>query len=108
MSRFKDLQANTPVGIALESVAPPTLTETGWDVLLALFGDEMGGLKLDRLAAVCSVAPLKLTAYLAELENRRLVTGRGDPSTNDVRAILTAHGRSVLRRYFAAASDLTD
>lgn len=85
---------------------PETVGETGWDILLALHSDRDFRLGFQRLASMVSVPHEILDRRLGALEERRLITGTRDPSTDELLAVLTETGRGLLDRYFSATKDL--
>ena len=104
MSRDKDLGTRTRM--RPENFAPALFAPTAWDALLALFADQRDGMSLAGLAGMCSVPALRLTDHLAQLEDHDLVTGRSDPQTGEVLALLSVKGRGLMRRYLSATSEL--
>src|SRR5262245_33105781 len=89
------------------SFLPPAMVEeTGWDILLALHADRQAEISLERLAAIVSVPPSTMIAWLGGLEQRQLINGIEDKLTGEVRALLTDQGRDLLDRYLSATSKL--
>jgi len=88
------------------SLPPPTMEETGWDILLALHSDARGEVSLERLSSLVSVHRMAMGRWLSWLEDQRLIMGEKDTITGDLRAALTAHGRDLLDRYLSAIRDL--
>ena len=91
---------------ATASLAPPNLSETAWDILLALHSDRRRKLSLGKLGALISTPQMKLGRWLSSLEDQRLVTGEKDDLTGQLRAVLTSRGRDLLNRYLSAVGDL--
>ena len=86
---------------------PPALVEeTTWDILIALHSDEGGNLSLDKLGSVVSASQPVLNQWLALLEERRLITGAKHGDAQELRAVLTPAGRTLLDRYLSVTSDL--
>ena len=91
---------------AARILPPATVEETGWDILLALHSDRHCRISLEKLASMTSVPLGTVERWLGALEERKLITGARNPSTDEVRAALTELGRSQLDRYFSAAEGL--
>lgn len=85
---------------------PPTVEETAWDILLALYSDQGCELKLDKLARLVSVSPSALYRWLELLERRQLVASARHMVSRELGAVLTPAGRGLLDRYLTAAADL--
>jgi hypothetical protein len=98
----KDLEIRKPTAAVL--LPPPTVEETGWDILLALHADRRTDFTLDKLAALASVPRVTMTQWLSWLEDRELVTAANHH--DEPRAVLTSAGRELLDRYLSATSDL--
>jgi len=80
--------------------------ETSWDILLALYSDRLCELSLDKLASLVSAPEPVMNGWLADLEQRQLITGAKVSSTGELRAVLTNAGRELLDRYLSATNDL--
>jgi DNA-binding MarR family transcriptional regulator len=91
---------------AARILPPATVEETGWDILLALHSDRHCRISLEKLASMTSVPLGTVERWLGALEERKLITGARNPSTDEVRAVLTELGRGQLDRYFSAAEGL--
>jgi DNA-binding MarR family transcriptional regulator len=102
--RHMDLGLRNPTPGAL--FPPSSVEETAWDILLALHSDRHCRLSLDKLALLVSVPPRTLSQWLATLEERELVSAVSNEVTREVRAVLTANGRSLLDSYLSATSEL--
>lgn len=85
---------------------PSTVNETAWDILLALYYEARCEVSLEKLAVMVSVPARKLHEWLAMLEERELISGVSNEVTNEVRAVLSSRGRTLLDRYLSATSDL--
>jgi DNA-binding MarR family transcriptional regulator len=96
----------TPARDATVCLPPARVAETSWDILLALHSDSRCELTLSRLASVASVTEAGLSQHLATLEQNKLITGAQDQSTGEIRAFLTAAGRTLLDQYLSATSEL--
>lgn len=99
-----DLRPRRRTAAAL--LPPPTVEETAWDILLALHSDRECKISLAKLTAIASVPPQVLTEWLANLEDRQLISGVSNEVTREVRAALTGAGRALLDRYLSATNDL--
>ena len=53
-----------------------------------------------------SVPHATIDRWLGVLEERKLITGARDPSTDELLAVLTEMGRGLLDRYFSATKGL--
>lgn len=94
-------------GQAATTILPPAMIEeSAWDILLALHSDRRCDLSLAKLASVVSVTPSALERRLADLEDRKFISGAKHNFTGELRAILTASARHLLDRYLSASSDL--
>ena len=91
---------------AARILPPATVEETGWDILLALHSDRHWRLGLQKLASMVSVPHATIDHWLGVLEERKLITGARDPSTDELLAVLTELGRGLLDRYFSATKGL--
>ena len=91
---------------AVAFLPPATIEETAWDILLALHSDGRCELGLEKLARLVSVPEQALNAWLALLEEKRLITGVMNEVTREIRAVLTNAGRRLLDRYLSATNDL--
>lgn len=91
---------------AARILPPATVEETGWDILLALHSDRHWRLSLQKLASMVSVPHATIDRWLGVLEERKLITGARDPSTDELLAVLTEMGRGLLDRYFSATKGL--
>jgi DNA-binding MarR family transcriptional regulator len=91
---------------AARILPPATVEETGWDILLALHSDRQWRVSLQKLASIVSVPQATIDRWLGALEERKLITGARDPSTDELLAVLTESGRGLLDRYFSATKDL--
>ena len=91
---------------AARILPPATIGETGWDILLALHSVRDWRLSLPKLASMVSVPHASIERWLGALEERKLITGARDPSTDELLAVLTEIGRGLLDRYFSATKDL--
>jgi hypothetical protein len=91
---------------AARILPPATVDETGWDILLALHSDRHWRLSLQKLASMVSVPHATIDRWLGALEERKLIAGARDPSTDEPLAVLTEMGRGLLDRYFSATKDL--
>lgn len=100
----KDLRSSTSSAAAL--LPSPTVDETGWDILLALYSDRECELSLRKLRSLVSAMPRALDQWLASLEERQLVTGKQNNFTGELRAVLSPAGRELLERYLSAADRL--
>ena len=100
----KDLEIRRPRAAAF--LPPPTVEETGWDILLALHSDRRADFSLDKLASLVSVQRTTMGHWLSRLEDRGLVAAVNHLTTGQPRAVLTSAGRELLDRYFSATSDL--
>ena len=85
---------------------PATVGETGWDILLALHSDRHWRLSPQKLASMVSVPHGTIDRWLGALEERKLITGARDPSTDELLAVLTETGGCLLDRYLSATKDL--
>ena len=85
---------------------PATVGETGWDILLALHSDGHWRLSPRKLASMVSVPEGTIDRWLGALEERKLITGARDPSTDELLAVLTETGGNLLDRYLSATKDL--
>jgi DNA-binding MarR family transcriptional regulator len=85
---------------------PATFGETGWDILLALHSDGHWRLSPRKLASMVSVSGGTIDRWLGALEERKLITGARDPSSNELLAVLTETGGGLLDRYLSATKDL--
>ena len=103
-----DWRTNLRLGdrTAAAFLPPATVEETGWDILLALYSDQHGELKLEKLSIMASVPQRVLHEWLALLEERELITGAKDGSNEELWAVLTPGGRELLDSYLSAASCL--
>jgi DNA-binding MarR family transcriptional regulator len=99
-----DLRPRSRAAAAL--LPPPMIEQTAWDILLALHSDERCELGLEKLARLASVPEQVLNRRLASLEERKLITGVKNEVTDELRAVLTRHGRALLDRYLSATNDL--
>jgi hypothetical protein len=99
----RDIEFHSPAGTAF--LPPPTIEETGWDILLALRSDRNRDLSLDKLAAVVSAHEMIIGRWLSWLEDRRLIGAERSRSTGELRAVLTPSGRDLLDRYLSALGD---
>jgi DNA-binding HxlR family transcriptional regulator len=89
------------------AVTPPaSVDETPWDILLALHKHGQCELSLEKLGRLISVPDQVLNQRLAELEERRLITGVKNEVTNELRALLTLKGRRLLDQYLSATIEL--
>ena len=102
--RQSDLEIGGAAAAAV--LPPPTIEETGWDILLALYSDPHRELSLEKLGSLVSVHRMIMGRWLSKLEDRHLVTGSKDKFTGELRAILTPDGRDLLARYLSAVSEL--
>jgi hypothetical protein len=102
--RQSDLEIGSAAAAAF--LPPPTIEETGWDILLALYSDPHRELSLEKLGSLVSVHTMAMGRWLSRLEDRRFVTGSKDKFTGELRAVLTPVGRDLLARYFSAVSGL--
>ena len=91
---------------AARILPPATVGETGWDILLALHSDRRWRLSPEKLASMVSVPAGTLDRWLGALEERKLITGARDPSTDELLAVLTETGGGLLDRYLSATKDL--
>jgi DNA-binding MarR family transcriptional regulator len=91
---------------AARILPPATVRETGWDILLALHSDRHWRLSPEKLASMVSVPAGTLDRWLGALEERKLITGARDPSTDELLAVLTETGGGLLDRYLSATKDL--
>jgi len=91
---------------AARILPPATVRETGWDILLALHSDRHRPLSPQKLASMVSVPEGTMDRWLSALEERKLITGARDPSTNELLAVLTETGGGLLDRYLSATKDL--
>ena len=91
---------------AAANLPPAIIEETAWDILLALHSDRTCALSLPKLASLVSVTQQVLDRWLADLEQRQLITGTRRNSTGELRALLTSAGRELLDRYLSATSVL--
>lgn len=98
----KDRRPNFPIAATL--LPPPTVDETGWDILLALHADTACDLSLQKLRSIVSASEATVVWWLAKLEESKLITGV--THAQDLRAVLTTTGRELLDRYLSATSDL--
>ena len=92
--------------LPLVSVPPPAVEEAAWDILLALHTDRRHELGLTQLASRASISKTVLDIWLAQLEERELITGVPHRWTGELIAALTARGRELLDHYFSATADL--
>jgi predicted DNA-binding protein (MmcQ/YjbR family) len=99
----RDLEFPSPAGTAF--LPPPTIEETGWDILLALRSDRNRDLNLDKLASIASAHHMVLARWLSWLEDRRLIVAVRNQRTGELRAVLTSSGRELLDRYLSALGD---
>jgi hypothetical protein len=53
-----------------------------------------------------SVPEATIDRWLGALEERKLITGARDPSTDELLAVLTETGGGLLDRYLSATKDL--
>lgn len=88
------------------SMPPTSMEEAVWDILLALHADEYCGLSLAQLSSIASVPMAVLESRLADLEERKLITGAEHRRTGELVATLTARGRDLLDCYLSATGDL--
>ena len=91
---------------AARILPPVTVGETGWDILLALHSDRHWRLSPRKLAAMVSVPNGTIDRWLGALEERKLITGTRNPSSDELLAVLTETGGGLLDRYFSATKDL--
>lgn len=88
------------------SVPPTNVGEAAWDILLALHADHGRELSLAQLSAIASVPMARLEFWLANLEERDLITGAAHRWTGEIVTALTARGRELLQCYLSATGDL--
>ena len=73
------------------------IEESAWDILLALHSDRRCDLSLAKLASLVSVTPSALNRWLADLEDRKFITGAKHSFTGELRAVLTPPGTAAAR-----------
>ena len=100
----KDLEIRRPTAAVF--LPPPSVEETGWDILLALHSDRRSDLSLDKLASLVSAHRRTMDQWLGWLNDRGLVAAVNHLTTGQPRAVLTSAGRELLDRYLSATSDL--
>ena len=91
---------------AARILPPATVGETGWDILLALHSDRHWRLSVQKLASMVSVPHGTMDRWLGALEERKLITGARDSSSDELLAVLTETGGGLLDRYLSATKDL--
>jgi DNA-binding MarR family transcriptional regulator len=91
---------------AARILPPATVGETGWDILLALHSHRHWRLSPRKLASMVSVPEATIDRWLGALEERKLISGARDPSTDELLAVLTETGGGLLDRYLSATKDL--
>lgn len=103
-----DWQTNSTFGegVAMSSLPPATIEETGWDILLALHSNREPEVNLRKLTSMVSAPEAAMTRWLPTLERRELISGSQRPGTGEIFAALTARGREMLDRYFSATAQL--
>lgn len=83
---------------------PPSLTEAGWDILMAL-RSKSRGLNPQKLRSMVSVSATVIGRWLSSLEDRRFITGVEDEITGEIRALLTPGGLELIDRYLSAVAE---
>ena len=106
MDSYRHIDLDIGSAPAAAVLPPPTIDETAWDILLALYADRRRQLSIEKLGSVVSVPRIGIASWLAALEDRRLISGAKDEPTGELRAVLTANGRELLDRYLSAVNDL--
>lgn len=91
---------------AAATLPPAMIGETGWDILLALGGEERSGLTVVKMASMLSVPGAALARWLGWLEERALVASGRDRLTKQFGAVITPAGRELVDNHFLAASSL--
>lgn len=89
----------------LAAMPPAMIEETAWDILLTLHADRRCALSLAKLGTLVSVPELVLYNWLALLEQRQLITGAKQRSTQELRATLTPTGRHLIDDHLMNAGD---
>lgn len=103
-----DWQTNPKLSdsVAMASLPPATIEETGWDILLALHSHRERQVNLQKLTSMVSAPEAAMTRWLPALERRELITGSQNRDTGEIFAALTGKAREMLDRYFSATAHL--
>ena len=88
------------------ALPPAMVSESAWDILLALHCDHNGGLNVEKVGGMASVSLEILNQWLATLEASELIIALADRVTREVRVMLTSRGRALLNGYLLATCDL--
>jgi DNA-binding MarR family transcriptional regulator len=98
----KQIEIDGRSRLQAETLPPATLSETTWDILLALHSELTGMMPLGRIARLVSVPLAALERSLRFLEHRNLVAGFMIPGSSELIAVLTPAGDAMVAQYASA------